>query len=183
MKLILASNSPRRKELLEKLNYEFITAPSQCEEISTAETAKDKCLEIACRKAMDVFERNTEDVVIGCDTVVEIDGKLLGKPKTVAEAKEMLGELSGKTHSVHTGACVASPSGIWTFAETSLVTFKMLSGEVIDAYVKSGSPFDKAGGYGIQDSGFVENIEGNYDNVMGFPSNRIDRILKLIFKR
>lgn len=183
MKLILASNSPRRRELLKKLNYEFETLPSECEELSTAENAQDICVEIACRKAMDVFGRNSDCAVIGCDTIVEIDGAILGKPKNAEQAEEMLKTLSGRTHNVYTGVCVACPEGMWAFAEKSQVVFRNLSESEIRAYVKSGSPFDKAGGYGIQDSGFVEKIEGDYDNVMGFPSQKIEKILEQIFKR
>ena len=117
-------------------------------------------------------------MVIGCDTVVDLDGKVLGKPHSVDEAVSMLKSLSNRQHKVHTGVCVISQKSIHLFAETSSVTFDKLSDERIRNYVATGSPMDKAGAYGIQDSGFVSGIVGSYDNVMGLPTEKLFAILK-----
>lgn len=183
MKVILASTSPRRKQLIAKVVDIFETVAPTCDESSTATEGCDYALEAACAKAVNVAHRTEGDrVVIGCDTVVEIDGKILGKPHTDHEAYEMLSLLSGNTHKVYSGVCMVAPGRVVTFVETSLVTFFPLTEMQIADYIKTGSPFDKAGGYGIQDSGFVANIDGSYDNVMGFPTERIKQELEVIFK-
>lgn len=182
MKLILASNSPRRKELLTKAGYQYVTIPSNCNEDSTFSRPQDLALENACAKAMDVFKKNQDGVVIGCDTVVDLDGVVYGKPTSVADAKRMLGNLSGNTHLVHTGVCVASKSGIYLHVESTAVKFFSLTGKQIDDYVATGSALDKAGAYGIQDSGFVQQITGDYDNVVGFPTSKISGILDKLAK-
>lgn len=178
MKLILASNSPRRRELLSKLNYKFDVIPADCEEFTNAANTDDMVKELAAHKALNVYKKYPESVVIGCDTVVDLDGKVLGKPHSYDDAVAMLQALSGKTHKVHTGVCVMSKLAIYIFAETSLVTFDNLSEQRIYSYVDTGSPMDKAGAYGIQDSGFVKDITGSYDNVMGFPTERLNSILQ-----
>lgn len=183
MELILASNSPRRRELLSKLNYAFSVIPSVGEETSTAKLPVDIAKELANRKALEVFKTHPDAVVIGCDTVVELDGQLLGKPKDVADAKQMLTALSGKTHLVHTGVCIVHKLGVWLFADTTEVVFDNLSDKQIDDYIATGSPMDKAGAYGIQDSGFVSHIVGSYDNVVGFPTERVAVILQTIFNK
>ena len=182
MKLILASNSPRRKELLSKLNYKFDVIPSNCDEVSNAANPCDMVKELACRKALNVYMQNRDCCVVGCDTVVDINGKVLGKPHSYDEAVEMLCKLSGKTHKVHTGVCVMSARSIYIFSDTSLVTFDKLNDSRIRSYVDTGSPMDKAGAYGIQDSGFVLNIDGSYDNVMGMPTERLADILKCVMR-
>ena len=183
MKLILASNSPRRKELLTKLNYQFDIVPSVGEEVSTANLPVDIAKELANRKALEVFKSNPDCVVIGCDTVVELDGQLLGKPKDQVHARQMLTALSGKAHTVHTGVCIVHTMGVWLFADTTQVVFFPLTTEQIDDYIATGSPMDKAGAYGIQDSGFVSHIVGSYDNVVGFPTERISQILATIYQK
>ena len=183
MKLILASNSPRRKELLSKLNYSFDVIPADCEEHTNAANPRDMVKELACHKALNVYKQNPDCCVIGCETVVDLDGKVLGKPKSRDEAVAMLTELSGKTHKVHTGVCVVSKYAIYLFADTSLVTFDKLDDERIKKYVDTGSPMDKAGAYGIQDSGFVKDIQGSYDNVMGLPTERLKNILQDILAK
>ncbi len=183
MKLILASNSPRRKELLSQLNYSFDIIPSVGEEISNATLPVDIAKELANRKALEVFKAHPDCVVIGCDTVVEIDGKLLGKPHDNNEATCMLKALSGKTHYVHTGVCLLHKMGVWLFADTTEVTFYTLTDEQIASYVATGSPLDKAGAYGIQDSGFVCHINGSFNNVVGFPTEKVAPILQSIYKK
>lgn len=178
MKIILASNSPRRKQLLGKLGYEFEIIPATNEEVTNAKDARDAVKELATNKALNVFAKHGDCLVIGCDTVVDLDGTILGKPTSASNAKQMLASLSGRTHNVHTGLCVCSPNGTWVYSQTSKVTFFALSTQQIDDYVAGGSCFDKAGAYGIQDSGFVEKIEGEYDNVMGFPTIKVGEILR-----
>ena len=119
-----------------------------------------------------------DPLVIGADTIVVLNGKVLGKPKDENQAREMLQSLSGKTHKVITGVTVKSKTNTITFAEESSVTFKKLDERQITEYIKSGSPFDKAGAYGIQDSGFVAEIKGSYKNVMGLPVERLTEILQ-----
>ena len=180
MKLILASNSPRRRELLLKLNYKFDIIPADCEEFTNAATPYDMVKELALHKALNVYKQNDECCVIGCDTVVDLDGKVLGKPHSRDEAIAMLTALSGRQHKVHTGVCVMSKLAIYLFVETSSVTFDSLSDERIKQYVDTGSPMDKAGAYGIQDSGFVKEIVGSYDNVMGLPGESLKKVLQQI---
>lgn len=177
MRLILASNSPRRRELLSKLNYTFDVIPAECEEFTNAADPAVMVKELAVHKALDVYKQHPDCCVIGCDTVVDLNGKVLGKPKSYDEAVAMLRQLSGRTHKVHTGVCVMSKRSIHVFADTSLVRFDKLSDERIRNYVDTGSPMDKAGAYGIQDSGFVKNIAGSYNNVMGLPTEMLDKIL------
>lgn len=182
MKLILASNSPRRRELLSKLNYTFDVVPADCDEFTNAANPADMVKELALRKALNVYKKNNDCCVIGCDTVVDLNGKVLGKPHSYDEAVAMLTELSGRTHKVHTGVCVMSARSVHLFVDMSLVTFDNLSDERIMKYVDTGSPMDKAGAYGIQDSGFVKSIQGSYDNVMGLPTERLSKILKCVMR-
>lgn len=177
MKLILASGSPRRKQLLSTLRNQFEIIPSSADEISTAALPKQKVVENACRKAVEVYKKNKDACVVGCDTVVDLNGEVLGKPTDSDDAKTMLARLSGRTHLVHTGICVISPCGVWVGSDTSKVMFRSLSVQEIADYVATGSPLDKAGSYGIQDSDFVRNIEGSYNNVMGFPTETIAPVL------
>ena len=182
MKLILASNSPRRKELLSKLGYPFEIIPSDCEEISTAVRPQDVVCELACAKASAVFSRNTDCVVLGCDTVVDLDGRILGKPADRADAIAMLTALSGKTHLVHTGVSVISPVGVWLFCESTSVTFRRLTEREIVRYVDGGYADGKAGAYGIQDCDFVSDYNGDFDNVVGMPVYKVKQILDTIYK-
>lgn len=183
MQLILASNSPRRKELLATLGYDFSVASSHCLEVSRATLPQDVATELAARKAADVFKSYPDAVVIGSDTVVAYNNTIFGKPATSSDAVSMLKELSGNTHMVYTGVCVMSKKGVWLFVEGTSVTFKELTDLQIEQYVASGSPMDKAGAYGIQDSGFVSHITGDYDNVVGFPTYRVKQVLQQIYKR
>ena len=138
--------------------------------------------ELACHKAVDVFThtdcgKQSGAVVIGCDTVVDLDGEVLGKPKTADEAAEMLRSLSGRTHLVHTGYAVVSQGFVDVGVETTQVTFRKLTDEDVAVYVASGAPMDKAGAYGIQETDFVSDVVGSYDNVIGFPTEQINRLL------
>ena len=176
MNWVLASASPRRKELLAELLDAFEILPSQGEEIvegnPTPEAlvkslAKQKATEVAMRKEC------AGKAVIGSDTVVALDGKILGKPKNEADATSMLKALSGRCHDVYTGVCIIYPtaSGVNSIVDAACtkVYFLPLTDEQIAAYVATGSPMDKAGAYGIQDGGLVDKIEGSFSNVVGLP--------------
>lgn len=182
MKYILASGSPRRKELLSKITTEFTVIPSEANEVTTAAEPRDMCRELACRKALDIFNKlpvadRTDSIVIGCDTVVDLDGKVLGKPHSAQQATQMLQALSARTHKVHTGYCIVSTNKVACGTESTLVTFRTLSSSEIDAYVASGAPMDKAGAYGIQETDFVANYDGSFDNVMGLPTETLAKLL------
>lgn len=181
--IVLASNSPRRKQLLAKLTADFVVVPSRCAEVTTAALPKDAAKELACHKAFDVFKHLPSDeqygaVVVGCDTVVELDGKVLGKPSDEQHAKQMLAALSGRTHFVHTGYAVYSDNAIYLGVATTEVTFRTLSADEIADYVASGAALDKAGAYGIQETDFAVVVYGSYDNVVGFPTEKIADILR-----
>lgn len=184
MKLILASNSPRRRELLSQLDYPFEIIPSNCEEITTATKPTDIVQELATLKAKEVYANHPDCVVIGCDTVVDFNGVIFGKPKDRADAWRMLKALSGKTHFVHTGVCILSPVGEWIFCDSTEVRFRELSDKEIQTYIDNGEADGKAGAYGIQDdSHFAASYEGDFDNVVGMPVYRVRKILDTIYKR
>ena len=171
MRLILASGSPRRRELLEAAGLSFDVIPSPAEEIHDASLGMEGlCEENAHLKAAAVSVPGA--VVIAADTLVFIDGDPLGKPKDMTEAHEMLRRLSGRTHQVCTGVCVVDAEGkVRTFHAVTDVVFRELDEAGISEYLFSTNPLDKAGAYGIQDRGelIVERISGGYDNVMGLP--------------
>ena len=183
MKIILASASPRRRELLEMLrvgNLEIVPAkggekphPELTPEELVKELSRAKASEIAA-------SAGPEDVVIGADTVVALDGAVLGKPKDSADAKRMLTALSGREHSVFTGVTVIRGGTVLQRAEHSLVRFRALQEGEIDRYIASGEPLDKAGAYGAQGlaSLFVERIDGDFFNVMGLPLCLLGTMLK-----
>ena len=184
MKLILASSSPRRKELLSKLDYPFEIVPSNCEEVTSSVKPTDIVCDLAKLKANHVFATHSDCVVIGCDTVVDFNGEIMGKPRSHADARRMLHALSGNTHYVHTGVCVLSPLGNWLFCDSTKVVFRNLSDEEIDSYIAEGFADGKAGAYGIQDdSCFAARYEGDFDNVVGLPTYRVREILDIIYKR
>ncbi len=189
LKIVLASQSPRRKKLLNQLGIIFEIIPSYTEEIITSTNPIDIVSELSLQKANDVATSISHALVIGADTIVVLNGTILGKPKNPEEAINMLSELSGKVHSVFTGVSFVitgsnhTISSTYTFFEETKVRFSSLSEDEIQSYVASGSPMDKAGAYGIQDdwgSVFVERIEGDYYNVVGFPLNRFYQELKNI---
>lgn len=175
MKFILASASPRRKELLREVVEEFEIVPSQGEENFLASTPKKLVKGLAKGKAEEVAARvsGEEIIVLGADTVVAFGKKVLGKPKDEKEAFETLKSLSGRAHSVYTGVCfIYSVRGERKFinaAAKTRVYFNELSDDWIREYVASGSPMDKAGAYGIQDGGLVKKIRGSFSNVVGLP--------------
>lgn len=186
MKLVLASASPRRFELLSKITSNFIQIPSGFDETQVAYEfdIKNYVINIAKGKAIDVAERNKDSIVIGCDTIVELDGKVIGKPKDEKEAFSILRSLSGKVHSVYTGIYIINTETkekAFDY-EKSDVTFSVLTDEEIKWYIKTGEPLDKAGAYGIQGYGglFVDRIEGCYFNIVGLPVSKLNKMLKLM---
>lgn len=182
-KLILASASPRRKELLSLAGYEFEVCVKSVDESVPDGIEPEKAVEITARKkALAVACDYPNAAVIGADTVVVCDGKILGKPADTNHAKEMLSMLSGREHLVMTGVCIVHDGEIETYHAVSRVCFYELSGEDIEAYVATGEPMDKAGAYGIQGNGcvLVERIEGDYFNIVGLPIASLNARLKKI---
>ena len=184
MKLLLASNSPRRRELLGLLDVDFeIVAPRPVEEIYPADLpAEEVAPYLSALKASAYADLPKGDkIVVTADTVVVCDGQILGKPKDRDEAIAMLHLLSGKTHKVVTGVTLMSEDQTVTFAETTLVTFDSLSDEMIETYVDRYRPFDKAGAYGIQEwigCVGIRGINGCYYNVMGLPLHALHTHLR-----
>ena len=183
MKLILASQSPRRRELLGLMGFsDFIVRPARGEERADPGLAPDRLVETLSRqKAREVAAgAGPDDVIVAADTVVAADGRILGKPRDEADARAMLTLLSGRTHAVYTGFTVRRGGREVTGHETTEVVFRPLTGEEIDAYVATGEPMDKAGAYGIQGRGcvLVERICGDYFNVMGLPVCRLAGVLR-----
>lgn len=181
--IVLASGSPRRKELLASAGIPFRVVVSDADEIAPEDmapaevamsNAQAKALAVAC-------ELPASSTVIGADTIVVLDGHIFGKPLDGQDAVRMLHQLSGRTHQVITGVCVVREGASETFAETTNVAFKPLSDEEVDNYVATGEPLDKAGAYGIQGGAgaFVDHIDGDYDNVVGLPVKRLQRALDL----
>ena len=185
MKLILASGSPRRKSFLTEYGYEFSVVPSTFDEIGEKDTPKQTVEYFASSKAQDVFDKLNDNsvVVLGADTIVCLDGKILGKPKDKNHAVEMLKKLSGKTHQVITAYAIISKEQKIVDSVTTSVTFNTLSDDLIKEYVLTGSPLDKAGSYGIQDGyDLVKEYNGSLNNVIGLPIEIIKPILDKILK-
>ncbi|ASJ12926.1 Maf-like protein [Thermococcus thioreducens] len=180
--LVLASASPRRREILARFIDRFEVIPSRASEECNLEDPTEYALELARRKAWEVYER-VGGTVIGADTVVSIDGRILGKPRSEEEAYEMLKTLSGGVHMVITGYCIVHEGKEISGAVVTEVKFRELDDELIWAYVRTGEPMDKAGAYGIQGKAglFVEWIRGDYYNVVGFPLEIVWRLRELGF--
>ena len=184
MKFILASSSPRRRELLLRLQTPFdIILPDVDESIIPPEGSPETyCTALAELKANDISQHYPNNLVIGSDTIVVLDNNIMGKPEDKAMAQNMLETLSGKTHHVYTGVCLkwADKNIHHLFAEITMVTFRELSEADINHYIESCPPYDKGGCYGIQDwsAVFVKEIKGCYDNVVGFPISRFYEELK-----
>ena len=201
VKVVLASQSPRRKELMASLGLEFETLPSGFSEDldkSKYDDAADYAADTAYFKVEDVartIQKREEGfispyLIVGADTVVDLAGEVMEKPDTEEDAFRMLSTLSGNTHRVHTGVAVclvrseSEPTKVSKHSETTTVTFDDLPEKVIRAYIASGEPMDKAGSYGIQGSGgsMVTGIQGCYFNVMGLPLNRLSKIIANVLR-
>ena len=182
MSLILASASPRRKELLGLFRVPFEIRVADIDEAMDPQKAPyDEVARVSRLKALAV-ERENDDIVIAADTIVVVAGTVLGKPRTEDEAKAMLGLLSGRDHQVMTGVTVLRGDKADTVTEVTDIHFRPLSEDEIDAYVRSGEPMDKAGAYGIQGGAalFAEKLVGDYYNVMGLPVCRLWQMLQRI---
>ena len=191
--IILASASPRRQELVRMLGMPVVIRPSDADERTPADWPPERVVEeLSQRKAKAVWEQARESaehaVVVGSDTLVTIDGRILGKPRDEEDAAEMLRLLSGRTHEVYTGLCcighgLSEPAGgapeILVSHTVSKVTFRPMSEEEIRAYIRTGEPMDKAGSYGIQGIGavFIDRIEGDFFSIMGLPVSLLYQML------
>lgn len=184
MKLILASGSPRRRELMEMLCPDnLVIVPAVGEEAADPALPPDELVKALSRaKAFEVHARCAApgDVVIGADTVVALDGAILGKPRDAGDARRMLRALSGRTHTVWTGVTVLRSGDCLCHAERTDVRFRALTDDEIDRYIATGEPMDKAGAYGAQGyaSLFVEHLDGDFFNVMGLPLCALGKLLK-----
>ncbi len=190
-KIILASSSPRRKNILTKMGLEFEIIPSDFEEnLESLDFTYEKIEELSYLKAKSVLDKLNlhspftihHSLIIGADTVVVLDDKILGKPKDEIEAFEMLQSLSGNKHSVVTSICVIDTQSLEKkiLSTTSFVEFNTLSEDLIINYIKIYNPLDKAGSYGIQElpEGFIANIEGSFENIIGLCSQSLETLLK-----
>ena len=175
-RIILASASPRRVELLRSLGVEFDVIPSAAEELHDQSLSPTTLCELnAERKTAEVARNHFGRIVLGADTLVALDGKLFGKPRDLNEAREMLNALGGRTHQVITGVCLCDGTRKSLFSDLTAVRFKPLTAEIIQTYISSVSVLDKAGAYGIQERGelLVESVSGSYSNVVGLPVERV----------
>ena len=182
-KIILASNSPRRRQLMEMLGLDFEVILGNVEEVVDPALEPDELvMDLAMRKAVDVFRSHKDRVVLGFDTMVYVEGEPLGKPKSPEDAVRMLRLLSGRTHVVVTGCAIVTRKVSKAFCERADVTFAAMTDDEIARYVASGEPFDKAGAYAIQGLGakFVSGIEGDFFTIMGLPVSRLYRELKAL---
>ena len=182
MRIVLASQSPRRRELLERMGMtEFEVIPAVGDEIADPSLSPSALVEeLSRRKAEEVAQKVSDALVIAADTVVSVDGKVLGKPENQEQAMEMLTALSGRSHHVYTGFTVRMGEKIVTAHEDTAVTFRALTPDEIAAYVATGEPMDKAGSYGIQGYGcvLVSGIQGDYYNVVGLPVCALFQVLE-----
>jgi len=187
MALVLASASPRRRELLQNAGIPFVIHPSKIPELPRKGETPQACAErLAREKALNVFRQRPQDFVLGADTIVIVDGQILGKPRDAGDAARMLRLLSGRTHQVTTGVCLIGPDGKAKTSvednrsETTLVTMSELTDDDIQSYVATGEPLDKAGAYAIQGmaSRWISRIEGDSFNVVGLPVSLVYRMLR-----
>jgi len=183
-KLILASASPRRKELLSMLNIPFVIETSQVEEVMDQNLdSSELVMKLAEEKAIDVYKKFPDAIIIGADTIVTYNDKKLGKPSSKEDAFAMLRMLSGNTHEVFTGVSIVHEGECTNFFQCTKITFSELSDQEILDYIESKEPMDKAGSYGIQGFGgtFVEKIDGDYFSVVGLPINKVKKKLSELY--
>ena len=176
-KIILASASPRRRELLTQIGISFTVQKAEKEENATSSVPSEAVQELALQKAREIAETHQAEVIIGADTIVAANGQILGKPKDAEDAMQMLRMLQGNSHEVITGVAVLLNNGekLIQFAEVTKVHVFPMTEAQIQKYVNSGEPMDKAGSYGIQGSfaAYISGIEGDYNNVVGLPVGRL----------
>lgn len=180
MRLILATSSPRRKDVFTMLGYEFTAIPSNIDETESIDSPVRLVEQLAYEKAKNVFDNNRDACVVGSDTVVFYNGEIIGKPKDEQDAFRILSLLRGSTHTVYTGLCVLCGEKQMITYDTTLVKFSDFTDAEIWSYIKTGEPLDKAGAYGIQGPGgvLVEKVDGCYFTVIGMPVNKIYSMLK-----
>lgn len=182
MTIVLASSSPRRRELLEKLGIQHVVdQPHVDERYEPAEVPELHAARLAREKALVVAERRPRDLVLAADTVVVLDDQVLGKPVSRADAERMLCALAGREHRVVTGVAVARAGEVWERCDITRVWFRPISREMVEAYVATGEPLDKAGAYGVQGFGavLVDRIEGDFFGVMGLPLRLVVELLEI----
>ena len=180
MDIILASASPRRKQLLSMIYSDFKVMPSDIRELVPRDLDVEKCPEyLAVAKAEMVSQGREKNLVIGCDTAVICEGKMLNKPRDTNDERIMMNMLSGSVHKVITGCCLCYMGKSHSFSVSTDVEFFELSEQEIESYISTAEPYDKAGGYGIQSMGalFVKGIHGDYYNVVGMPVSRLKRAI------
>ena len=179
--IILASKSPRRKQLLSMMGLDFTVQTADIDEtMDQSQTPAHEVAAVSARKAEKIAREHPDDIIVSADTIVVIDGKILGKPKSAADAADMLRLLSGRTHTVYTGLTVYANGESKTQVVGTEVTFRALSDAEIRAYIHTGEPMDKAGSYGIQGYGsmFVSHLNGDYFCVMGLPVCTLGEMLR-----
>lgn len=181
MKLILASKSPRRNQILKELGYEFEVVPALKDEVFENENVDEALKKVALSKAREVFKKYSDDCVIGADTIVVFNNRILQKPKSKQEAIDTLTMLSRNTHEVKTGVALCVKGISIVEVVTTKVKFRDLSKKEILDYAEKGTCMDKAGSYGIQEVNFVHSIEGSYSNVVGFPKFKVKEFLEKYF--
>ena len=182
MNVILASQSPRRKELLGLFHIPFTVRVSDADETMDPNASAAQQVALVSRRKAEAVERGSDDVVIAADTIVVCQNEILGKPKDPADASRMLHMLSGRDHQVMTGMTVLRGNEIRVCTEITDIHFRELTDREIDAYIRTGEPMDKAGSYGIQGGAalFAERLVGDYYNVMGLPVCRLGQLLREI---
>lgn len=181
MNIILASSSPRRKELIKLITENYSVMPADVDETVPEDVQICKASAyLAELKAVSIAEKCPEAVVIGCDTTVICNGEILGKPADIEQCRRFMNMLSGTTHQVITGCSIVKGLKKSTFSVSTDVTFRKLNDDEIEKYIHSEEPYDKAGGYGIQGHGalLIEKINGDYFNVVGLPVSRLNCELK-----
>ncbi|MEG1646546.1 MAG: Maf family protein [Clostridia bacterium] len=178
MTLILASKSPRRNELLLKITKDFKVIPTNVEEIKKFNNPRKCVKDLSYQKIVPLMAQFSGDILLGVDTLVYYKGQFLGKPKDDQEAKRFLRLLSGKWHAVYSGVTLAKGQKITQFCAKSLVCFNKLTNLQIENYIKTGSCYDKAGGYGIQDGDLVKKYKGSYNNIVGLPTEKLKKYLR-----
>lgn len=179
--IILASASPRRREIMNRLNIPYkVIISNLTEKLNDSLPLEEKIMDLARQKAEAVFKDHQDALVIGADTIVELDGEIIGKPHNTSEARDMIRKLSGRTHRVVTAVAMISDEEIWTTADTAYVTFEKIDDEEIEKYIMTREPYDKAGGYAVQGwaSVFISHIDGSYYTIMGFPLHLVYRKLR-----
>ena len=183
MYIILASKSPRRREILTNAGYNIRVSASDVDEVVYEIYPEDKVLAIAKKKGLDVYKKFVNDdqaIILSADTIVVVDDEILGKPKDKEDARNMISKLQGRAHDVYTAVFIKSLYYEDSFVEKTQVNVSSMTDEEIENYISSNEPYDKAGGYGIQGifSQYITSINGDYYNVMGLPINKVKEVLK-----